>query len=123
MTQEKKIPALSIFLVAILFITLCLYWFNRFYHFLPMAGTSTASISALWGQFIVSFMLVVIVSALIIYSDRRYEIRFYKLTSFWIIVLSIVAVAGYFMYKDIDYGISDTHGLGEAFDYNQLDLF
>ena len=121
MKTEKRIPVLSIILVIIFFIALCSYWFYRFYIFKPVEGTSTASISALWGQFLVSFLLVAIISAFIIFIDRRHDIKFYKLFSFWLIILSIVTTAGYFMYRDIDRGATETHVLGEAFDYNHLE--
>jgi len=89
--KDKHIPKLTLIVAGLILLTFFIIWVYKFGLFKPQVGTSTASSSILWGQFIVSLLAVIILDFILIILDiRKKPVGFVKLVSFWVLIIGII---------------------------------
>lgn len=97
----RFISKFTLVFVGLILLSFFVFWIYKFGIFTPERGTSTASASALWGQFVVSLLAVVVFCTLLIFLDMRKKVvKITRLVSFWIIIIlilfSLIIVAFYY---------------------------
>ncbi|MCL5410453.1 MAG: hypothetical protein M1324_01210 [Patescibacteria group bacterium] len=114
----RFISKFTLVFVGLILLAFFIFWIYKFGIFTPEKGTSIASSSALWGQFVVSLLAVVVFCAILIVLDiRKKATPVYKLFSFWLIICVVVAALGLYTYHAISYGETHTYQEGEEFRY------
>jgi len=116
--SEKFVPKFTLIFVGLILLAFLAFWVYKFEMFAPVKGTSTASVSALWGQFIVSLLAIAVVSAILILLDtRKKPVSVLKLVSFWLIIIMLVISSSYYAYKKISWGKTHAYQEGQEFNY------
>jgi len=96
MIKDKETPKFTLVIAGLIFLAFLGFWTYKFGIFTPLKGTSTASISALWGQFIVSFLAVIIFDLILIILDiRKQKTKITKLISFWLIIATLIVTSAF----------------------------
>lgn len=115
---EKFLSKFTLIFTGLILLTFFVFWIYKFGVFTPQRGTSTASASALWGQFIVSLLAVVVFDAILVFLDvRKRAVPIFKLVSFWLIIIIILSASSLYAYKKISYGQTHTYQEGQEFRY------
>ena len=115
---EKFVSKFTLIFTGLILLAFFIFWIYEFGVFNPQKGTSTASASALWGQFIVSLLSVVVFDAILIFLDiRKKAVPIFKLVSFWLIVFVIILSSSLYTYKKMSYGKTHTYQEGQEFSY------
>lgn len=95
--QPKYISKFTLVALGVIFFAFLVFWVYKFGFFNPQKGTSGASISALWGQFFVSFLAVAILDLIILFIDFKRKVKVFKLASFWLLIVILLAISTYFI--------------------------
>ena len=115
---EKFVSRFTLIFAGLIFLAFSAFWIYKFGIFNPQKGTSVASASALWGQFVISILSVVVFDAILIFLDiRKKAIPIYKLVSFWFIVIVILLASSFYTYCKLSFGKTHTYQEGQEFNY------
>ncbi|MFH1766888.1 MAG: hypothetical protein ABH826_02225 [Patescibacteria group bacterium] len=114
----RHVPKFTQIFIGLVLLSFLLAWMYKFGLFNPTWGTSLASASALWGQFLASFLAIIVFCGIVLVLDiRPLPTRNYKLVSFWILTLLVVVPLGWQLKKPLDYGTTHTYRQDEEFNY------
>lgn len=123
MLKDKHISKFSLITIVIILLLFFVYWSYNFGIFTPRWGTSTASISALWGQFFVSLFATLAVCAILLIADvRNKPTKIYQLASLYFLVIVAIFIS-WIAWKDkANYGTTHSYASGKEFSYLQYKL-
>lgn len=119
-TKYRNIPKFTIGVIAVIFLVFFAYWSYKFGVFTPERGTSIASIGALWGQILASFLATVTFGVILLLADLRSKpTPIYKLVSLYLLVGVISWFCWAYASDKQKFGKTHEYKLGQQFSYLQ----
>ncbi len=127
MLKDRQIPKFSLITACLVLLSFFGYWLYRFGVFSPVRGTSTASISALWGQFTVSTLAALVLCGIVLVADLRSKaVPIFKLLSFYVLTILVIGSLSFAVKRNIDsrkisdeFGTTHTYTQSQEFNYLQ----